>query len=119
MVKYSVQKKDNTKSEPPDIFRAAQNDDPIELAAAIQRGQSLSDDRGDDSGLTPMHIACICRSESFLKTALTMKFDPWKRDANKRLAIDHARAQGLADVQRRLFDAMYPPGWDKDPVVEI
>jgi len=119
MVKLGVRSDIGERYDPPDIFNAARNNDPVELAAAIQDGQSLDDVQDEASGLTPLHVACIHRSENFLKTAMTMDFDPWLRDANMRLAIDHARAQGLRDVQKGLVEKMYPPGFDADPVVTL
>jgi len=119
MVKLNVHTDEGEQFEPPDLFRAARNNDIKELAAAIQDGQSLDDIEDVKSGLTPMHIACIHRSEIFLTAAIQYKFDPWIRDCNLRLSIDHARAQGLRNVQKDLFEKMYPPGWDNDPVVRI
>lgn len=117
MVKALVNKDEGEHYVPPDIFNAARNDDQKELAAAIQAGQSLDDIQDETSLLTPLHIACIHQSRDFLRAAVTMEFDPWLRDCNLRLAIDHARAQGLTKIQEALFEKMYPPGWDEDPVV--
>ncbi|NHK29388.1 ankyrin repeat domain-containing protein [Parvularcula flava] len=119
MVKINVHTDKGDKIQPPDLFQAARNNDIKELAAAIQDGQSLNDIEDVKSGLTPMHIACIHRSDTFLKAAVQYEFDPWIRDCNLRLAIDHARAQGLRDIQKALFEKMYPPSWDSDPVVRI
>jgi hypothetical protein len=115
MVKANVKSDSAERHVPPDIFRAARNDDPIELAAALQAGQSLDDIQDEKSGLTPLHIACILHKTNFLRAALTYEFDPWIRDINLRLAIDHARAQGLTDIGKALLEKMYPPGWDDDP----
>jgi hypothetical protein len=117
MVKLNVSSEDNEDRKPPDIFRAARNDDPIELAAALQCGQTLDDVESDIIRMTPMHVACVSRSRNFLRVACQMEFDPWIRDANQRLVIDHARAQGLKDVQKAAFAKMYPPGWADDAQV--
>ncbi|WP_145973378.1 ankyrin repeat domain-containing protein [Candidatus Phaeomarinobacter ectocarpi] len=115
-----MNKKTGHDYEPPDIFNAARNNDPFELAAAIQDGQTLEDVEDQKSGLTPIHVACIHHSSEFLRAAVTMNFDAWARDANLRLALDHARAQNLpTDIQEALFGKMYPPGWADDPVLPI
>lgn len=120
MVKGNLKRKAGHDYEPPDIFNAARNNDPIELAAAIQDGQSLDDMQDLKSCLTPVHVACIHRSFEFLRAAVTMRFDVWARDVNLRLALDHARAQNLpADIQEALFDKMYPKGWADDPIIPI
>ncbi len=119
MVKSNVQPNKGQRYEPPDIFRAARENDIQELAAAIQDGQSLDDIQDKQSGMTAMHLACIHHSVDFLHTASQMKFDPWIRDVNLRLAIDHARAQGLQEAQQAFFEKMYPPGWADSPVVDF
>ena len=108
MVKLSVRKSEGESPTEPDIFHAALHDDPLEMAAAIQHGQTLDDVSADGSNMTPMHIACINKSSKFLNAALTHDFDPWKRDVNERLPIDHARAQGMKNVQEKLYGMMYP-----------
>lgn len=110
MVKLNVKEETGGGLKKPDIFRAARIDDPFELTAALNFGQSLDDSEADHVKQTPMHIACVFKSTQFLEVALNHKFDPWVRDANGRLAIDHARAQGLVQFQRRFFELMYPNG---------
>jgi ankyrin repeat protein len=120
MVKSNVRTESNEGHIPPDLFRAARNNDIVELAAAIQDGQSLDEVQDEQSGLTPIHVACINQSVEFLRAAVQYKFDPWIRDANMRTPLDHARAQGLdKQIQMDIFKKMYPLGWEKDPVVEF
>lgn len=98
------------KDDYPNIFKAAVEDDPAELKAALEAGQSLNDIEEDGVKMTPIQVACIKRSRDFLAEALTADFDPWIRDANQRLAIDHARCNQLPDEQKILLNKMYPPG---------
>jgi len=120
MVKLNVVDNKGQNSDPPDIFIAAQNDDKHELRRAIQAGQSLDDIRHDMNGMTPLHFACKKKSLSFLEVALTMSFDPWIRDGDQRLAIDHAWVNELGDIQKQLHLRMYPnaaPDSSEDKVV--
>lgn len=117
MVKSNVVSKQSTMPEPPDIFRAAANDDPEELAAALAEGQSLDTHHREFYEMTPMHIACVRKSENFLRTALQTEFNAWSRDLNGRLSMDHAVAQGLEDVADELLKKLYPTGPDGRPVM--
>lgn len=109
MVKLKVASRTGDNSKDPDIFHAAATDDPIELAEAIEAGQSLnSTSQQIGLGLTPIHLACVQKNLNFLNAALELDFDPWIRDHNKRLSVDHARAMGLIDVQKRLITKLYP-----------
>lgn len=107
MLNLNVRHKDGLRKEDPDIFRAAAEDDVGEMARALNDGQSLDQfDAGNST--TPLHIACANRSRNFLRAALEHTFNPWVRDRNGRLAIDHAVANGITDVQEALFHRMYP-----------
>lgn len=108
MVKSNAVKKTNEKDDPPNIFRAARNNDPLELALALQDGQTLNDTEDPVMLLTPIHEACISRSTSFLSAAMGVEFDPWQRDGMQRLAIDHARVENLTDFSKYLHQLMYP-----------
>lgn len=99
--------KDQTSSKEPDIFHAASSDDVEELFSCIENGQSL-DDIDDNSGFTPMHLAILEGSGNFLAAAISLEFDPWIKDRNERLAIDHAAALNERELQRVLLDKMYP-----------
>lgn len=115
MVKSNVQsyEEDDLDRDPPDIFRAAIIDDAAEMARAISYGQSL--DQFDIRGITtPIHVACAHRSLAFLTAAMQHDFNPWVRDRNQRLAIDHAVANGLVEIQRTLFSKMYESHWHID-----
>ena len=117
MVKLNVHTEDSKGYVPPSLFRAARNNDIIELAAALQDGQSLDEVQDRQTGLTPIHVACIHHSVDFLLAATQHKFDPWIRDANLRTAMDHARAQNLREVQKSLLEKMYPSGWAESPII--
>lgn len=94
--------------EPPDIFRAAQNDDVHELNLAIHDGQSLTDRNEYLSNMTPLHVACVHSSNAFLVAASELEsFDPWLRDDNLRVPFDHASARSNKEAQRLLFEEMY------------
>ena len=93
--------------EPPDIFRAAKNDDVAEMEAARRAGQTLQD---QDSiiGFTPIHVAAIEGSLRFVEAATkTGEVDPWIRDNNLRLAVDHAAAFNRVEIQKILIASMY------------
>ena len=107
---------DNNKSS---IFDAARNDDPAALSNAIESGQTLNDIEDRGNMMTPMHIACIFRSEKFLDATRNYDFDPWIRDISDRLSIDHARAQHLTKAQEMLFERLYPGGLALDTVVPL
>ena len=73
----------------PDIVRAVLNNDVVELIDALNDGQTLEDlDR--DTGLFALHLACLHSSNAVLDEALNRRIlDPWLRDQNSRLPIDH------------------------------
>lgn len=120
MVKLNVSKDLGNNSKAPDIFRAAQNDDPVEMVAAIDDGQSLNDINSRIGiGLTPIHLACIYKNTEFLKVAIECDFDPWIRDGNMRLSIDHARAQGLTEIQELLLQKLYPTNFHHNNILKI
>ncbi len=110
MLKYNIMKKDNRGNNDPDIFSAVINDDPHELALALQAGQTLDDKSMEVGGMTPIHYACYLRKTNFLKVALEHNFDPWIKDANGRRSIEIAMIQGLDDIQNILRDKLYPNG---------
>ena len=113
MVRSSIMQKTTTEGRDPDLFRAAMNDDVAELQAALRLGKSL-DEQETDLLLTPIHVACIRGSSSFLRAASEHAFNPWLRDNNERLAIDHAAANFFKAGQQILLAKMYPPNWGKD-----
>ena len=92
---------------PPDIFRAARNNDIAELARALGDGQLLSDQKADLVNMTPVHVACLNTSNDFLAAAAQHhSFDPWIRDDNLRTPFDHASARNNRRAQRILLDFM-------------
>ena len=91
----------------PDIFRAAQENDIVELARAIEAGQLLSEQRRDLLNMTPVHIACLSASNDFLAAAAQhFSFDPWIRDDNQRTPFDHASARRNKKAQEILLGFM-------------
>lgn len=98
----------NPKDTPPDIFRAARNNDVAELQAALSEGQSLATQDSTLLMKTPVHVAAAEHSNDFLAAAAHHdSFDPWVRDDNERVAYDHASAFNNKDGMEILFDTMY------------
>lgn len=108
MVNLSMKPKDNSERYNPDIFRAARNDDPVELADALEVGQSLDTQNRGLYNMTPIHLACAKHSLKFLRVALRENFNAWSRDAAGRVSMDYAVAEGLEDVADQLFKKLYP-----------
>lgn len=97
----------NSDNTGPDIFHAAEVDDPAELAAARAEGQSLSD-VDPVMGQTPLHVAAMRRSNRFIEAALQDEScDPHAMDANQYRAWDHAYAYNNMEGCRLLNEAMY------------
>src|SRR3546814_2705669 len=90
MVKTNVKLVDDVNREPPDIFRAAINDDVRELRAALSEGQSLDTPNRLHYGMTPVHLACAKHSLNFIDEALKETFNAWARDLGGRLSMDYA-----------------------------
>ena len=106
MVKLTQMKDGNTQRSSPDIFRAAREDDPHELALAIKSGQTLNDLSAEN--FTPLHIAAINGCERFVATACSeYDFDPWILDRNMRTAFDHASARSDKGSASALYEKMY------------
>ena len=92
---------------PPDIFKAAYENDIYELARALDVGQRLTDRRKDLSGMTPVHVACLSSSNAFLAACVWHNsFDPWLRDDNLRTPFDHASARCNIRAQELLIRTM-------------
>ncbi|HEY9579658.1 MAG TPA: ankyrin repeat domain-containing protein [Rhizorhapis sp.] len=108
MVKTNVKLVDDVNREPPDIFRAAINDDVRELRAALSEGQSLDTPNRLHYGMTPVHLACAKHSLNFIDEALKETFNAWARDLGGRLSMDYAIAEGLEDVAEMLLERLYP-----------
>jgi hypothetical protein len=116
MVKSYLMTDQGERRDPPDIFRAARNDDVRELFLSIQNGQSLNDQEYE-TGYTPVHLACMAKSSSFMDACLDLDFDPWIRDSASRIAFLYAWASSFPEGQKILFDKMYPPGWEREAEV--
>ena len=96
------------KDDSPDIFEAARNDDVYELRRALEDGQSLQISK-PNTMLTPLHVAAMRGSASFLKVA--MECDPkssWLQDGQSRTPFDHAAARQDRQSMAYLHKAMYP-----------
>ncbi|MEM8774974.1 MAG: ankyrin repeat domain-containing protein [Pseudomonadota bacterium] len=96
------------KEVPPDIFKAASDDNVLELRLAIQDGQSLQMTQ-PSTGFTPVHVAAMRGSVAFIKVA--MELDPdtsWMQDIALRTPFDHAAARRDREAMSYLHRAMYP-----------
>ncbi|MBJ3763859.1 ankyrin repeat domain-containing protein [Maribius pontilimi] len=96
------------KEDPPDIFKAARDNDILELRMAIEDGQSLQTTQ-IATGFTPVHVAAMRGSVTFIKVA--MELDPdtsWMQDIALRTPFDHAAARRDREAMKYLHLAMYP-----------
>lgn len=103
-----AKKFDVTKEDPPDIFKAARDDDVYELNLALSDGQSLRDAQAT-THLTPIHVAAMRGSVMFIRAA--MEHDPeasWLQDGQLRTPFDHAAARRDRQSMAYLHNAMYP-----------
>lgn len=99
---------DGTKKTPPDIFRAAREDDLAELERALAAGQTL-DKAAEDTHLTPVHVAALRGSVSFLEAAMRRAPETaWLQDGQHRTPFDHAAARQDRQSMAYLHNAMYP-----------
>lgn len=108
MTNKVARKDDKERREPPDIFRAAREDDLYELQLALQDGQTL---RGGNlqTGLTPVHVAAMRGSVNFIRAA--MEHDPetaWIQDNQLRMPFNHAAVRRDRQSMAHLHNAMYP-----------
>lgn len=104
----SYMRDDGKEYVPPDIFRAAVNDDPYELALSIRDGQSLLD-REHRYSRTPLHLAAQHGSTEFIRAALGCdEFDVWMLDANNYTPYDLSARRNDREAQRMFFSHMYP-----------
>jgi ankyrin repeat protein len=109
--------KENTERQPPDIFRAATENNVSELRDALAEGQSLDSRHAEFYLMTPMHLACVKKSRDFLQVALQHEFNAWSQDSNGRLSMDHAIVNGLEDIADQMLEKLYPTGPDGKPVM--
>lgn len=103
-----ARKDDKDRKDPPDIFKAARDDNLYELQLALQDGQSL---RGGNlhTGLTPVHVAAMRGSVNFIRAA--MEIDPetaWIQDNQLRMPFSHAAVRRDRQSMAYLHNAMYP-----------
>ncbi|MEM8772989.1 MAG: ankyrin repeat domain-containing protein [Pseudomonadota bacterium] len=107
MIKSNLMTDSGFADDEPDIFIAAERNDPYLMARAIQAGQSL-DDRKGALAATPIHFACINGSYEFVEAAINgHEFDPWIKDGNGKRAIDHSIIRGDQDIISLLFEKMH------------
>ncbi|QAX31066.1 ankyrin repeat domain-containing protein [Leisingera sp. NJS204] len=96
------------KEEPPDIFKAARDDDLYELRMALEDGQSLRTSQ-PTTALTPIHVAAMRGSVGFLKLAMEKDAgSSWLQDAQLRTPFDHAASRQDRQSMAYLHNAMYP-----------
>lgn len=101
--------KSGTEHAPPDIFRAAENNDLEELAFALQSGQRLDHQREPDK-MTPVHVAAALGHADFVR--VSMEIHPqvaWIRDEMDRRPIEHANARNDHVIAGYLKEAMFQP----------
>ncbi|SMD04508.1 hypothetical protein [Primorskyibacter flagellatus] len=109
-------KEDNN---PPNIFNAAQNNDVAELLAALADGQRLDEQSAMFLMMTPVHVAAGRHSNEFLGAASQHEsFNPWLRDDNMRVAIDHATATNNVRGHGILHETMYAVLDDQDHSID-
>ncbi len=118
MVALRVKSDSGEAKRPPDIYQAAIDDDVAELARALEDGQKL-DELRKGYVTTAVHLACAHRSMSFLEVAMGHDFNPWVRDQNDRLAMDHAIAQRLTAIAEGLYSKMYEGKWQIENVAQL
>ena len=104
----SGQSDDGTKKTPPDIFRAAREDDLDELERALADGQTL-DTAAQGTHLTPVHVAALRGSVAFLEAAMLRAPETaWMQDGQHRTPFDHAAARQDRKSMAHLHNAMHP-----------
>lgn len=104
----NIRSNDSIDKRPPDLFIAAVNNDVFEMEAALREGQSLSFRNPTDLLFTPVHVAASKGSLDFIQAAASHEtFDVWARDANGRVAADHALAHRKTEVEQFLTHKMY------------
>lgn len=93
---------------PPDLFRAAVDDNVLEMEAALDDGQSLSEQRPSD-GMTPVHLAAAAGSCNFISYAADIAPENmWIRDFNDLRPYEHALARRDRLIMTYISNAMYP-----------
>jgi hypothetical protein len=111
MTDGSIKESTRKRERPPDLFRAARNNDVEELLDAIAAGASFTD-REWRCNRTPIHIAAYSDAYGFLVSASKHRsFDAWALDGNGHLPRDLALAKNFLKSYRFLNRVMYPPGW--------
>ena len=80
------------------------------MSEALSAGKQL-DEVDFEDGFTPLHTAAFNGSGDYLREALRHhSANPWLRDHQGYLAIDHADARRDYEISRLLYEAMYPGG---------
>ncbi|MBN8913231.1 MAG: hypothetical protein J0H65_14475 [Rhizobiales bacterium] len=110
MLKPRAQSKEGPKRKEPNLFRAARANDVAELSEALSAGKRL-DEADFEDGFTPLHTAAFNGSADYIREALRHhSANPWLRDHQGHLAIDHADARRDYETSKLLYEAMYPGG---------
>ncbi|WP_156827257.1 ankyrin repeat domain-containing protein [Hyphomicrobium zavarzinii] len=110
MLKPRAQSKEGPRRKDPNLFTAARANDIVELSEALSAGKQL-DEVDFEDGFTPLHTAAFNGSGDYLREALRHhSANPWLRDHQGYLAIDHADARRDYEISRLLYEAMYPGG---------
>lgn len=110
MLKPRAQSKEGPRRKDPNLFTAARANDIVELSEALSAGKQL-DEVDFEDGFTPLHTAAFNGSGDYIREALRHhSANPWMRDHQGYLAIDHADARRDYEISRLLYEAMYPGG---------
>ncbi|MGE4188162.1 MAG: hypothetical protein AB7E81_24610 [Hyphomicrobiaceae bacterium] len=81
-----------------------------ELSEALSAGKRL-DEVDFEDGFTPLHTAAFNGSGDYIRQALLHhSANPWLRDHQGQLAIDHSDARRDYEASKLLYEAMYPGG---------
>jgi len=110
LLKPRAQSKEGPRRKDPNLFTAARANDIVELSEALSAGKQL-DEVDFEDGFTPLHTAAFNGSGDYIREALRHhSANPWMRDHQGYLAIDHADARRDYEISRLLYEAMYPGG---------
>jgi ankyrin repeat protein len=110
VLKPRAQSREGPKKRDPSLFEAARTNDIAQLMKALSAGKRLDQDDLED-GFTPLHTAAFNGSLEFIREALRdHSANPWIRDRQGRLAIDHSDARRDYEISKLLYEAMYPGG---------
>lgn len=110
MLKPRLSSRDGPEKRNPSLFDAARMNDLGEMKEALEAGKRLDEVDWED-GFTPLHVAAYNGSHAFIRMAIGHhSANPWRRDHQGYLAIDHADARGDREIAKLFYGVMYPNG---------